>query len=120
QLVLSIEHRAAPVPLPCWLELATDPAPHLRVLAPEPAADLQPRPTSPTRSSLPSRPRRATQPRRPPRRAADPQRHPRGRAHPPPRRGAHRALRGQFPPPPTGAERHSRTRSYSATGTERC
>jgi len=41
QLVLSIEHRAAPVPLPCWLELATDPAPHLRVLAPEPAADLQ-------------------------------------------------------------------------------
>ena len=41
QLVLSIEHRAAPAPPPCRLELATDPAPHLRVLAPEPAADLQ-------------------------------------------------------------------------------
>ena len=121
QLVLSIEHRAAPVPLPCWLELATDPAPHLRVLAPEPAADLQA--AADLADQIVTAPRDrpgATQPRRPPRRAADPQRHPRGRAHPPPRRGAHRALRGWFPPPPTGAERHSRTRSYSATGTERC
>ena len=41
QLVLSIEHRAAPAPPPCLLELATDPAPHLRVVDPESATDPQ-------------------------------------------------------------------------------
>ena len=40
QLILSIEHRAAPAPPPCLLELATDPAPHLRVVDPE-SADPQ-------------------------------------------------------------------------------
>jgi hypothetical protein len=41
QLVLTIEHRAAPAPPPCRLELATDPVPHLRVVDAESAADPQ-------------------------------------------------------------------------------
>src|SRR5438093_647942 len=85
QLVLGIEHRAAPAPPPCRLELATDPAPHLRVLAPEPAADLQA--AADLADQIVTAPRDrpgATQPRRPPRRAADPQRHPPGPAQPPP------------------------------------
>ncbi len=44
-LLLTAEHRSAPPPLPCALELATEPAPHLRVVetedAPhEPTAEL--------------------------------------------------------------------------------
>ncbi len=39
QLRLTIEHRSAPAPEPCALELATDPAPHLRVVETEDAPD---------------------------------------------------------------------------------
>jgi hypothetical protein len=43
QLLLTIEHRSAPAPAPRTLELADEPAPHLRVIdepAPVPVADL--------------------------------------------------------------------------------
>lgn len=39
RLRLSIEHRSAPAPEPCALELATEPAPHLRLVEAESAAD---------------------------------------------------------------------------------
>lgn len=39
QLRLSIEHRSAPAPEPCMLELATEPAPHLRVVSVDEGTD---------------------------------------------------------------------------------
>ena len=41
RLRLSIEHRAAPAPEPCELELATEPAVHLRLVEADPAADAK-------------------------------------------------------------------------------
>jgi hypothetical protein len=39
QVIMTVEHRSAPAPEPCTLELATDPAPHLRVVEGGTAAD---------------------------------------------------------------------------------